>query len=69
MAPDQSTVADIFRRAQAIHRENPEATYKQIKTQLVKEFTGQAFPPLYNLTIPNRTHAPLKKTGLPACRW
>ncbi|HZE73505.1 MAG TPA: hypothetical protein VE135_28670 [Pyrinomonadaceae bacterium] len=71
MAPDQSTVADIFRRAQAIHRENPEATYKQIKTQLVKEFTGQAFPPLYNLTIPEQdARAPEEDwtAGLPLVR-
>ena len=50
----QQTVADIFRRAQAIRQEHPEMSYKQIKDQLVKEFKGQPFPPLYNLTIPEQ---------------
>ena len=38
MAQEQLSVADLFRRAQAIRRENPQASYKEIKEQLVKEF-------------------------------
>ena len=53
---DQKTpsVADIFRRAQAIRQEHPDLNYKQIKQALVKEFSGSALPPLYNLTIPEQ---------------
>lgn len=54
MAQEQASVADIFRRAQALRRENPQLSYKQIKELLVKEFKGNAFPPLYNLTIPEQ---------------
>ena len=67
----QQTVADIFRRAQAIRREHPEMSYKQIKDQLVKEFRGQPFPPLYNLTIPEQdARAPEEdwSSGLPLVR-
>ena len=48
------TVADIFRRAQTIRQEQPDLNYKQIKQALVKEFSGAALPPLYNLTIPEQ---------------
>ena len=54
---DQKTpasVADIFRRAQTIRQEHPDLNYKQIKQALVKEFSGAALPPLYNLTIPEQ---------------
>ena len=71
MAHDQSTVADIFRRAQAIHQEDPQATYKQIREQIVKEFSGQPFPALYNLTIPEQdARAPEEdwSAGLPLVR-
>src|SRR5438309_10531544 len=54
MAQDQPTVADIFRRAQAIRRESPQTSYKEIKAQLAREYAGQPFPPLYNLTIPEQ---------------
>jgi hypothetical protein len=54
MSDKQTTVADLFRRAQAIHQENPEAPYKDIAQQLVKEFSGGAFPPTHNLTIPEQ---------------
>ena len=50
----QSTVADIFRRAQALRNDHVDWSYKQIKEQLVKDFSGQTFPPLYNLTIPEQ---------------
>ena len=48
------TVADIFRRAQAIRGENSKATYKEVAAQLVREFSGGPLPPLYNLTIPEQ---------------
>lgn len=48
------TVADLFRRAQAIRQENPQATYKDIAAAVVREFSGGPFPPTYNLTIPEQ---------------
>ena len=54
MAQEQSSVADIFRRAQAIKREHPELSYKQLKQQLVREFKGNLFPSLRTLTIPEQ---------------
>lgn len=49
-----STVADIFRRAQAIRKENPQTVYRDIAKQLVREYSGAPFPPTYNLTIPEQ---------------
>jgi hypothetical protein len=54
MATEQPTVSDIFRRAQAVHRENPQTSYKDIKAQLVREFSGNPFPPTNRLTIPEQ---------------
>ena len=54
MPTEQHSVADIFRRAQAIHREHPQTSYKDIKAQLVKEYKGAPFPPVYNLAIPEQ---------------
>ena len=71
MDQQQSSVADIFRRAQALRETNPQESYKQIKAQLVKEFTGRPFPPLYNLTIPEQdARAPEEDwtAGLPIIR-
>src|SRR5258706_3860268 len=48
------SVADIFRRAQAIRGENSRASYKEIAAQLVREFSGGPLPPTYNLTIPEQ---------------
>src|SRR5437867_2327836 len=48
------TVADLFRRAQAIRQENAEASYKDVAAQLLHEFSGSPFPPTYNLTIPEQ---------------
>jgi hypothetical protein len=48
------TVADLFRRAQAIRQENAQANYKEIAKQLTREFSGGPFPPAYNLTIPEQ---------------
>src|SRR5688572_33430774 len=54
MAEEQVSTADLFRWAQALRRENPQITYKQIKERLVQQFKGKPFPPLYNLTIPEQ---------------
>jgi hypothetical protein len=47
-------VADIFRRAQALRRENPQVSYKDLKAQLLKEYKGAPFPPTDRLTIPEQ---------------
>ena len=48
------TTSDLFRRGQAIRSEKPEASYKEIATQLVREFSGGPLPPTHNLTIPEQ---------------
>ena len=50
----EPSVADLFRRAQAIRQDNSQTAYRDIAKQLVKEFSGGAFPPTYNLTIPEQ---------------
>ena len=65
------SVADIFRRAQAIRGENAKASPKEIAAQLVREFSGSPFPPTYNLTIPEQdARAPEEdwSAGLPIVR-
>ena len=54
MSQQPATVADLFRRAQAIQQESPNASYKEIRNQLLRAYKGQPFPPLYNLTIPEQ---------------
>ncbi len=56
MAETQSgpTVADLFRRAQAIRQENAQTSYQDIAKQIAREFSGGPFPPTYNLTIPEQ---------------
>jgi len=71
MAQQQTSVADIFRRAQALRQEHSDWSYKQVKEQLVKDFSGAEFPPLYNLTIPEQdARAPEEDwtAGLPIVR-
>ena len=71
MAQQQPTVADIFRRAQALRQEHSDWSYKQVKEQLLKDFSGAEFPPLYNLTIPEQdARAPEEDwtAGLPIVR-
>jgi len=68
--PTENTpsVADIFRRAQAIRDENTQASPKEIAAQLVREFSVGPFPPTYNLTIPEQdARAPQEdwSAGLP----
>jgi len=47
-----TTVSDIFRRALTIREGNPKGSYKDLKSQLVSEFSGGAFPDTAFLTIP-----------------
>ena len=68
---EESTVSDIFRRAQALRREHPDWSLGQLKNQLVQLYSGAAFPPLYNLTIPEQdARAPEEdwSAGLPIVR-
>ena len=48
----QPTVSDIFRRALDIRVSNPNASYKDISSQIVSEFGGGALPSTDTLTIP-----------------
>lgn len=48
------TTADLFRRAQAMRKENAQTSYREIAKQLVREFSGGPLPPTYNLTIPEQ---------------
>lgn len=48
------TVADLFRRAQAIRKENPQGAYRDVARQLVHEFSGGALPSAHTLTIPEQ---------------
>lgn len=71
MAQQEPSVSDLFRRAQAIRGERPAASYKEMKDLMVKEFTGQPFPSLHNLTIPEQdARAPQEdwSAGLPVVR-
>jgi hypothetical protein len=54
MTQEQSTVANIFRRAQTLRRENQQLSYKDLKTKLLKEYEGAPFPPTSSLTIPEQ---------------
>lgn len=68
---EQPSVADIFRRAQAVRREHADWSLGQLKEQLVKEFSGGGFPSLHNLTIPEQdARAPEEdwSAGLPIVR-
>jgi len=71
MTQQQSSVADIFRRAQALRQEHSDWSYKQIQEQLVKDFSGGPFPSLHTLTIPEQdARAPEEDwtAGLPIVR-
>lgn len=67
----QTSVADIFRRAQALRQEHSDWSYKQVSQQLLKEFSGGPLPSLHNLTIPEQDdRAPEEDwtAGLPIVR-
>ncbi len=71
MAHEVTSASDLFRRAQVLRQEKPEASYKDIREQLIKEFTGKPFPSLHNLTIPEQdSRAPEEdwSAGLPIIR-
>ena len=71
MANEQTSTSDLFRRAQALRSESPNASYKDIKERLVKEFSGKPFPSLSTLTIPEQdARAPEEdwSAGLPIIR-
>src|ERR1041384_5980733 len=51
---DRPHVADICRRAQAIRRERTDISLKDLRAQLVREYRGQAMPPLDRLAIPEQ---------------
>ena len=71
MAEEQRSVADLFRRAQAIRRDSPQASYKEMRELLLKDFAGKPFPSLHNLTIPEQdARAPEEdwSAGLPIVR-
>ena len=71
MAQEQSTVANIFRRAQTLRRENQQLSYKDLKAKLLKEYEGAPFPPTDRLTIPEQdSRAPEEdwSAGLPLIR-
>ncbi|MEJ7619009.1 MAG: hypothetical protein WKF30_18985 [Pyrinomonadaceae bacterium] len=62
------SVADIFRRAQVVRRENPQLSYKDLKARLVDEFKLADFPSVHNLTFPEQdARAPQEdwSAGLP----
>lgn len=49
---NQLTVSDIFRRALAIRESNSAISYGDLRSKLVDEFSGGAFPSTAQLTIP-----------------
>jgi hypothetical protein len=71
MVQQQLSVADLFRRAQAIRLEHPDWSYKQTGEALLSDLKGKEFPPLNNLTIPEQdARAPEEDwtAGLPLVR-
>ncbi len=54
MAKEQTSVPDIFRRAQALARENEGLSLRDLRRRLYDEFKDKPLPPLANLTIPEQ---------------
>src|SRR6476619_5208456 len=49
---NQATVSDLFRRALEMRQANPNASFKDVQSQIVSEFGGGPFPSTALLTIP-----------------
>jgi hypothetical protein len=49
---DQPTVSDIFRRALDLRQANPDGSYKDLKAQIISEYSGKVLPDTAYLTIP-----------------
>jgi len=49
-----TSVADIFRRAQAIRGEREQMSYRDLSKTLAGEYDGKAFPSMHTLTIPEQ---------------
>ncbi len=49
---NQVTVSDIFRRAMEIRKSDPSGSMNEVKSRIVSEFNGKAFPSTAYLTIP-----------------
>ena len=49
---EQPTVSDIFRRALDIRKANPGGQLKDLRSQIISEFSGKGFPATAYLTIP-----------------
>ncbi len=49
---NQPTVTDIFKRSLEMRKANPNASYDDVKSQLISEFSGRPFPSTAYLTIP-----------------
>ena len=49
---NQATVSDIFRRALEMRASNPSAAFKDVKAQIISEFSSGEFPNTAYLTIP-----------------
>ncbi len=49
---NQVTVSDIFRRAMEIRKSDPSGSMNEVKSRIVSEFNGTAFPSAAYLTIP-----------------
>jgi hypothetical protein len=54
MAKEQTGVSDIFRRAQALARENEGMSLKDLRRRLYDEFKDSPMPPMETLTIPEQ---------------
>ena len=54
MAKEQTGVSDIFRRAQALARENEGMSLRDLRRRLYDEFKDSPMPPMENLTIPEQ---------------
>jgi hypothetical protein len=54
MANEPTSVPDIFRRAQALARENEGLSLRDLRRRLYDEFKDSPMPPMENLTIPEQ---------------